>query len=84
MPIIVSFLGTSNASAANVDRYPEACPVCQVRAMPRFVAATIRAPQVRQICFQCSDEHCRSLFVATYLAETTLSFRLASKEPETA
>jgi hypothetical protein len=76
MPIIVSFLESGNTSAANVDRYPDECPVCHARTTPRFVAAATQTASARQICFQCTSEPCKSLFIATYTAETALSFRL--------
>ena len=76
MPILVSFLANDGNSAAYVDRYPEACPVCHVLGAPRFVAAATQTPQLRQICFQCMSRECRALFVATYAAQTAHDYAL--------
>ena len=80
MPILVSFSATSSTSAANVDRFPEACPRCHVSFVPHFVAATTRAGNARQICFQCTSEDCRALFLATYI-EDGRNFCLSECEP---
>lgn len=80
MPILVSFLESTNSSAAKVDRFPDTCPECKVRMTPRFIAATTRAAYSRQICFQCTNEVCRALFVGTYAANGVASFRLLGEE----
>lgn len=77
MAILVSFLDAGKTSAAIIDRFPEACPLCHERGTPRFIAATIRTGRLRQICFQCPSEGCRGLFVSAYVEENAVTFHLA-------
>ena len=76
MAILVSFLDGNATRAAMVDRFPDCCPWCDQRRSPRFIAATVRTGGVRQICFQCTNDGCRALFVASYREETAVNCRL--------
>ena len=78
MPILVSFSDSDRTAAAKVDRFPEVCPHCQVRRLPRFVAATVSDERRRQICFQCESPECRALFIATYREQDAVTYALAS------
>lgn len=77
MAILVSFLDGSKTSAAIIDRFPDVCPLCHERRAPRFIAATTRTGNLRQICFQCTNESCRGLFLSAYVEENAVTFRLA-------
>jgi hypothetical protein len=81
MPILVSFSDRDGTSAAKIDRFPEACPLCHAQITPRFIAATSRTGHCRQICFQCRSDDCRALFLGTYQEDAPASCRLVGCEP---
>ncbi len=84
MALLVSFLDGEQVRAANVDRFPEACPLCEAPRAPRFIAAIVRVAHVRQICFQCTSVDCRSLFIGNYQEEAKARYRLVDCEPRRA
>jgi hypothetical protein len=81
MPILVSFSDRDGTSAAKIDRFPEACPLCHAQITPRFIAATSRTGRSRQICFQCRSDDCRALFFGTYQEDAAATCRLVGCEP---
>lgn len=69
-----------------IDRFPDECPVCHTRILPRFVEAIFEktpggALHLLQGAFQCTTEKCHQLFVATYSRISDTGGKLAQVAP---
>jgi hypothetical protein len=61
----VSFDGKSQ-SIIEIDKYPDTCPICHHKNIPTEHYHTNKGIEEAQICFQCTNERCQSVFIGYY------------------